>query len=126
MNIEGQIFIEMEQYDSAEMVFNKMGPGGIVGLGMTYLRSGRYNEGMEKIRILEENLNSFNSVALSALYAEIDSLDKFFEYANYEPAHAFHPWLRVSIKNPRVIADPRFKQLMDKMNLPMPVLKELE
>ncbi len=124
MNIEGMIFIEIEQYDSAEMVYNKMGPRGVVGLGMTYFKSGRYDKGMEKIRTLEENLNSFTSVALSMLYAEIDSLDKFFEYANYEPAHAFHPWLRVSVKNPRVIADPRFKQLMDKMNLPMPVLKE--
>jgi len=34
------------------------------------------------------------------------------------------PWLRKDIENPKVIADPRFKQLMDKMNLPMPVIKQ--
>ena len=125
MNIEGMIFIKMEQYDSAEMVYNKMGPRGPggLGLGKTYFKSGRYDKGMEIIRMLEANLNSITSYGLSILYAEIDSLDKFFEYANYEPAHAFHPWLRVGIENPKVIADPRFKQLMDKMNLPMPVLR---
>ena len=41
-----------------------MGPGGTVGLGMTYFQSGRYDKGMGKIRVLEENLNSFNAFAL--------------------------------------------------------------
>ena len=123
--IMGRIHIIRKQYDSAEMIFKKLGPRGHVGLAHTYIQSGEFDKGMQTIREIEKHLNSINSVFLASLYAKIDSADKFFEYANFEPAHAFHPWLRVSTENPKIIADPRFKQLMDKMNLPMPVEKQV-
>ena len=119
-NIEGMIHLKRNQYDSAATAFHRTGPRGWMGLGMVYLKADRYDEVMKIIETLKSNLNPFNSVSLALLYAEIDSLDQFFEYANYEPTHAFHPWLRVEVKNPKVINDPRFEQLMSKMNLPMP------
>ncbi len=122
-NIKGLIHLQKNEYDSAEMAFQGTGPMGTLGLGMVYLKTGRYQEGMRQIEMLKQNINAFNSFGLALLYAEMDSLDQFFEYANYQPIHAFHPWLRVEISNPKIIADPRFKQLMDKMNLPMPDLQ---
>ena len=122
--IMGQIYIAREQYDSAEIIFKKLGPMGLSGLAHTYVQSGKFDEGMQAIRVLEKNLNPINSVFLASAYAEMDSADRFFEYANFEPAHAFHPWLKVFVNNPMIIADPRYKQLMDKMNLPMPVKRQ--
>ena len=121
---EARLYLELQKYDSAEVLFKKLGPAGIRGLAQTYLRSGRYDEATEQIRILEQDINSIYAVDLARIYAELDSLNKFFYYANYEPPHAFLPWLRVGVKNPKVIADPRFKELMDKMNLPMPIIQQ--
>ena len=76
---------------------------------------------MESIRYIESfPLNSKGAYYLARLYAEIDSLDSFFEYANYEPRFFETPFFRKWITNPVVINDPRFKELMDKMDLPMP------
>jgi TolB-like protein/Tfp pilus assembly protein PilF len=123
-DIMGRIYIIREQYDSAEMIYRKLGPIGKRGLAMTYVESGKLDKGMQVIWELQEHMNPINSVWLAVTYAKLDSADRFFEYANYEPAHAFHPWLRVAVNNPKIIADPRFKQLMDKMNLPMPALPQ--
>jgi len=116
-----RIYLERKEYDSAYLAAKNAGPFSRVSIGLTYFKSGQLQKGMKIIREMEsEPLNSWNARNLATLYAEIDSLDRFFQYANYEPAHAFMPWLRKSIDNPNIIADPRFKQLMDKMNLPMP------
>lgn len=119
--VMGQVFMQTEKYDSAIMMFQKAMPFGIIGVGISHFRSGSIEKGMNVIKSIEgQTMNSLSALALAALYAEIDSLDKFFEYANYEPPHAFAPWFRVETKNPKVIRDPRFKELMNKMNLPMP------
>jgi hypothetical protein len=70
--------------------------------------------------VLSYPISSWQAYRRAQIYAEIDSLDRFFEYANYDPPHAFAPWLRKTITNPKIIQDPRYKELMDKMNLPMP------
>lgn len=64
--------------------------------------------------------NPFLSFIMARTYARLDSADQFFYYANYEPTHAFHPWLRKAVTSENILRDPRFKLLMDKFNLPMP------
>lgn len=120
----GRVYMAKEQYDSAELAFNKAGPWAKHYLGINYFRSGQIDKGLEIIRELESRpINSYLAYSLINLYAEIDSVDKYFHYANYEPASAFMPWARHD-RNPKIIADPRFKELMDKMNLPMPTLPQ--
>ena len=70
--------------------------------------------------IKDQPLNSWSAFQLAGLYAEIDSLDRFFEYANYEPPSYATPYFRKMITNPNVFRDPRFKELMVKFDLPMP------
>ncbi len=115
----GYYYLKKEQYDSAIYAYEKGQDN--AGLGISYFRKGEFDKGMEVIqKVLAYPLNSYRAVTRCKLYAEIDSLDRFFEYANYEPPHAFSPWFRKTITNPKVINDPRYRQLMDKMNLPMP------
>jgi hypothetical protein len=90
-------------------------------LGISYFRKGDMHKGMEVLQhALGFPINPWHAWVRAHLYAEIDSLDKFFKYANYEPPLYAAPWYRKKITNPKVIQDPRYKQLMDKMNLPMP------
>jgi hypothetical protein len=70
--------------------------------------------------VKDQPLNSISAVQLADLYAEIDSLDRFFEYANYEPPSHLVPYFRKMNKNPNVFRDPRFTELMVKFDLPMP------
>jgi hypothetical protein len=90
-------------------------------LGISYFRNKDMDKGMEVLQhVLDFQINPRQAWMRAHLYTEIDSLDKFFEYANYEPPFYAAPWYRKTIINPKVIQDPRYKQLMDKMNLPMP------
>jgi len=123
-SVKGQIHLAKEEYDSAKISFEKAGPFEIGLLASTYLLTGQNEKAMEIIQEMETNINPYYAVDLAISYAQLDDANKFFQYANYEPAHAFHPWLRVIVQNPNIIADPRFKQLMDKMNLPMPVIQQ--
>jgi hypothetical protein len=76
---------------------------------------------MELIQSIKDKpLNSMRALEVADLYAEIDSLDSFFEYANYEPPSHLVPYFRKTITNPNVFRDPRFKELMVKFDLPMP------
>lgn len=99
--------------------FEKMPKYG--ALAAIYLRTGQIEKGMELYeKAISIPINSQRAHARAHMCANLDSLDRFFEYANYEPPHAFFPWFRVTIGNPKITNDPRFKELMDKMNLPMP------
>ena len=118
--VKGYIHLAKAEYDSAEFSFNKTGIFGKGYIAEAYLAKGQLEKAMEIIQEMETNINPYYAFGLANLYAQLDDANKFFQYANYDQPHAFHPWLRVSVTNARFITDPRFKQLMDKMNLPMP------
>lgn len=86
-----------------------------------YFKKGEIDKGVAELNKLKSApLNGDMAFVLANLYSELDSLDQFFNYANYEPAAFDMPYLRVFVHNPKVIKDPRFRKLMDKWNLPMP------
>ena len=130
----GSYFTQMQQYDSAEYYLKKSHIFGKSRLAGTYFAWGKEEEAWEIIKEMESNLSPYYAVGLAVVYAQLGNSDKFFEYANFPQPHAFHPWLRVMINDPNVvpdpairhslISDPRFKQLMDKMNLPMPLIQQ--
>lgn len=123
----GIIYQKEGKYDSAEYAFKKSIELEPSTKYISYMRHcfkvGNYEKGLEILAEAKMYLppGSFSSWVLAGAYAEIDSADQFFKHANYEPAIAFVPWLRKEVSSKVIIEDPRFKQLMDKMNLPMPV-----
>ena len=115
----GDVYFKMEQYDSATNSYER--GEYYPGIAIARFRLGDFDKGSEMLEhMLSYPLNSWRAYARSRVYAEIDSLDRFFEYANYQSPHAFAPWLRKFVTNPKIIKDPRYRKLMDKMNLPMP------
>lgn len=126
-SILGDIYRKQGKPDSAEYAFQRameIQPFSKYVAYMPYcFRTGEFDKGL---KILEEAKlvlppGSFKSWVLAKAYAEIDSADQFFKYANYEPAIAFVPWFRKGVRSAVIIGDPRFKELMNKLNLPMPV-----
>jgi len=119
----GDVYLEMEQYDSAIYWYEKGKHE--AGIAIACFRKGDYDKGKEQLEhILSYPLSSGRVYVCSEIYAEIDSVDKFFECAFYQPTYAFMPWLRKTITNPKILRDPRYEKLMDKMNLPMPLVGE--
>lgn len=115
----GEVYLEIEQYDSAMYCYEKGGYD--IGIALAQFRKGDRQKGKAMLEcVLDFPLNSWQAYRRAQIYAEIDSLDRFFEYANYDPPHASVPWLRKTITNPKIIQDPRYTELMNKMNLPMP------
>ena len=109
----------MEQYDSAIYCYER--GEYYAGIAIARFRKGDYDKGNEMLEhILSYPLNSWRAFTRCKVYAEIDSVDRFFEYTDYQPPHAFTPWLRKMISNPKIIQDPRYRKLMNTMNLPMP------
>ncbi len=84
--------------------------------------AGQWERSLQLIHEAKERMppGGFTSWVLAGAYADHDSTEQFFEYANDEPAFATLPWLRHGVKSEAVLRDPRFKQFMDKLNLPMP------
>lgn len=119
IRILGDIYLAQEKYDSALYAYEKGKDDR--GMALSYFRSGQITKGMEVLdRMLSRPLNARRALLRACVYAEIDSVDQFFQYASYEP-HAYSlPWLRKRIKSPSVIEDPRYREFMNKMNLPMP------
>ena len=118
-NLMGQIYFEKEQYDSALYFAEKTGNRG--ALASCKLKMGDMDPMLELIQsIKDQPLNSWRAYRLAGLYAEIDSIDRFFEYVNYEPPSYATPYVRTKGTNPKLFQDPRFKELMEKFDLPMP------
>jgi len=92
-------------------------------LGSTYVVAGRRDEAL---RILEEiesqEVGPYNALARAILHNALGNLDEAFRWYNYEPHHAWAPWVRVDslMYGTAVRSDPRFEELMSRMRLPMP------
>jgi tetratricopeptide (TPR) repeat protein len=117
--IAKQIYLKQERYDSALYFAEKANDK--FDVVTCKVKMGDIDPIMEFIQSIEEMpLNSWRAFQLAGLYAEIDSLDRFFEYANYEPPSYATPYFRKLITNTNVFRDPRFNELMAKFDLPMP------
>ena len=120
----GEFHMGMQQFDSAEYYLKKTDIFGKGQLAMTYFASGNVELARKVIEEMESNINPYYAVSLAMVYSQLGDVEKFFKYANHPQPHAFHPWLRVFVTNRDILVDPRFKELMDKMNLPMPVVPQ--
>ena len=127
-NVLGEYFMNTQQFDSAEYYLKASHIFGKGQLATTYFAWGKPEQAWKIINEMESNIIPYYSFNLALIYAQLSNLDKFFEYANYPQPHAFHPWLiPVVTRNPviipdpktrqKIVNDPRFTQLKEKMNL---------
>ncbi|NIM59154.1 MAG: protein kinase [Candidatus Aminicenantes bacterium] len=88
-------------------------------LGRAYALAGRRDEALKILAELEEEeATPFGAFGIASLCTALGEKDKAFRWLNYEHPHAWFPWVRVDPQFVPLRDDPRFKDLLRKMNLP--------
>jgi TolB-like protein/Flp pilus assembly protein TadD/tRNA A-37 threonylcarbamoyl transferase component Bud32 len=115
---------QMGQYDEAIAAHEKM--VGInrrwrFALGRTYALVGRTDDARRILEELEaEPPTSWGAIGLADLHTALGNRDEAFRWLNYEPPHGWLPWSRVNPALEPLRQDPRFHELLRRMNLPGP------
>lgn len=90
-------------------------------LGRAYAEAGRRREALAIRTAMEaEPPSSWNAIGLVVLNTALGDYDEAFRWLDYEPHHAWVPWLTV---DPMLIAprnDPRFAAFVARLKLPPP------
>ncbi|MDH5706450.1 MAG: tetratricopeptide repeat protein, partial [Candidatus Aminicenantes bacterium] len=88
-------------------------------LGRAYAMAGQRDEALKILAELEkEEASPFGAWGLAVLYTALGNKDEALRWLNYEHPHAWFPWVRVDPQFVLLRDDPRFKDLLRKMNLP--------
>jgi serine/threonine protein kinase/Flp pilus assembly protein TadD len=118
----GYLYADMGMYEEAIEVSQKAAalyPELRHLLGQAYARAGRRDEALKMLAELEkEEVNPYSALGLAELYTALGNKDEAFRWLNYEHPHAWVPWIRVLPQFKPLRNDPRFKDLLRKMNLP--------
>ena len=105
-------------------------PVGKWTLAATYAMTGQVEKALALAAELEQLPSGWNAFGLSVIYGELKDYDRAFKWLNYEPNHAWLPWMRaLNLHYARWLVplhdDPRYRALLDRMRLPPPELKKV-
>ncbi len=118
----GHIYADMGRYEEAIAVSQKAAaryPNLKYFLGCAYAVAGRKEEALQILAELEkEKPSPFGAYGLAELYTCLGNKDEAFRWLNYEHAHCWISWFRVHPTFKSLHGDPRFDELLRKMNLP--------
>jgi len=120
--VQTYIYMDMGMYEEAIEVSQKaaaLHPDLRHVLGQAYARAGRRDEALKILAELEkEEATPYGALGLVELYTALGNKDEAFRWLNYEHPHAWVPWIRTNPPFKPLRDDPRFKDLLRKMNLP--------
>lgn len=88
-------------------------------LGRTYAVAGRTDEALRILAELEaQEPTSWGAIGLAELHAALGNKDEAFRWLAYESPHAWLPWSRANPSLQPLRDDPRFQDLLRRINLP--------
>jgi tetratricopeptide (TPR) repeat protein len=119
----GLILAAQGRYEEAVEAHTKAGdlsPLWKYGLGQTYALAGRKKEALNVAAELEAEGKKWDTAGIAEIYAALGETDKAFEWLEtaYEKRHPFLPWIGVNPSYVSLKDDPRFQDLLKRMNLP--------
>ncbi len=118
----GNVYVEKGMFEEAIAAHQKLAevaPWQRWMLGCTYARAGRMDEARKILVELEEKIATpFGALGLAHLYTALGEKDEAFRWLSYEHPSFGLPWVRVIRLFDPLRDDPRFKDLLRKMNLP--------
>ena len=120
--ILGGAYLEMGMHEEAIATHEKMvsvAPWWEYALGVTYARTGNIS-GAEKIlaELEEAEATPWGAFTLISLNGALGNLDEAFKWLDYEQPHAWIPWVSVLPWFEPLRDDPRFKDFLERLNLP--------
>ena len=121
--VMGAAYSEMGMhFESIEM--HKKGisisPGYESGLGVAYARAGQKENALEVAAGMEKNIDSWYAWGLAEVYAALGDKDQAINYLEeaYKRRQDFMPWIKTLSSLKILWNDPRFKDIVSRMNLP--------
>jgi tetratricopeptide (TPR) repeat protein len=95
-------------------------PGFEVGLGVSYARAGQKEKALEVAAGMEKNLDKWNAWGLAEIYSALGDKDKSIFYLEkaYKLRQDFIPWIKYDYNLKILYDDPRFKDIVNRLNLP--------
>ncbi|MBW3553397.1 MAG: protein kinase [Gemmatimonadetes bacterium] len=117
--VRGIAAVELGEYDEAIAALEEavdINPRWEGALGRAYALAGRTEEAQAIAAILEAHPTSWNAFALAELHTALGDFDAAFRWLAYEPAHGWLPWSRVVPSLVPLRTDPRFGDLMRRLN----------
>ena len=121
--VKGSAFAEMGKYTEAIETHNKglaIDSSFVAGIGVTYAKAGQKEKALEVASGMEKHLHSWNAWGLGDIYAALGDKDKAIYYLEeaYRMRQDFMPWIK-SANNLAILRDdPRFKDIVNRLNLP--------
>ena len=121
--VKGSAYAEMGRYSEAIEIHKKgleIAAAYNVGLGVAYARAGQKENALEVASEMEKNLDSWNAWGLAEIYAALEDKDKaiYFLEEAYRMHQDFIPWIRFDNGLKILRDDPRFKDIVSRLNLP--------
>ncbi|UCF39660.1 MAG: protein kinase, partial [Gemmatimonadota bacterium] len=117
----GSSAAQMGLYDEAIEALEKaaaLNPRWRFAVGRTHALAGRRDEALRILAELEsEGPSPWGAIAMADLNAALGNYDAVFEWLAYEPTHAWLPWSRENPMLEPVRDDPRFDELLRRLNL---------
>ncbi len=111
------VYADIGRYEEAVETHEKyMAPWW--SLARLYAEVGREDEAREIAAKLEEQPDPLRTFGLAAMYTALGDKDKAFQWLAYKPHHAWMPAFRIFFWFTPLHDDPRFHDLLQKMNLP--------
>jgi len=118
----GRVYANKGMYEEAIAAHQKLvevAPQMKHALGHTYVLAGRMDEARKILaEVEEEESNPWNALCLVRLYIDLGKTDEAFQWLAYEQPHAFLPWRIKRLSSGALANDPRFKDVLIKLNFP--------
>jgi tetratricopeptide (TPR) repeat protein len=119
----GSAYAEMGRYNEAIEAHKKgiaVSPDFEHGLGIAYARAGQKDKALEVASKLEKTNNSWYAWGIAEIYATLGDKDKAIYWIEeaYKQRTNFVPWFNSDAYFRPLYNDPRFKEIMSRLNFP--------
>ncbi len=123
LSLLGSVHADQGRFDEALAAHRQavaIDPIWSFGLGYAYAKAGKKDEALAVADELSGSEHAFNAWGLAEIYTALGDHDQAFHWleAAYEGRHSWMPWLDKASTFDPLHGDPRFAELMRRLNLP--------
>jgi tetratricopeptide (TPR) repeat protein len=123
LGLLGSAYAGLGMYEEAIETHQKclaINPGLEDGLAIAYALSGQREKALEIAVQLEEINNKWSAFSLSIIYVALGDNDKAIYWTEeaYQRRYDYIPWIKYNALFKSLIEDPRFQEIIQRLNLP--------